>query len=51
VPALAAALRRMHGDPALRARLGEAGRRDVGAYTHEAYAAGFAEALLACGAA
>jgi glycosyltransferase involved in cell wall biosynthesis len=51
VPALTSALRRLHGDPALRARLGEAGRRDVGAYTHEAYAAGFAEALLACGAA
>jgi glycosyltransferase involved in cell wall biosynthesis len=48
---LAAALRRLHDDPALRARLGEAGRRDVAAYTYEAYAAGFAEALLACGAA
>jgi len=48
---LAAALRRLHDDPALCARLGEAGRRDVGAYTYEAYAAGFAEALLACGAA
>jgi len=35
----------------LRARLGEAGRRDVAAYTYDAYAAGFAEALLACGAA
>jgi glycosyltransferase involved in cell wall biosynthesis len=48
---LAAALRRLHDDPALRRRLGEAGRRDVAAYTYEAYAAGFAEALLACGAA
>jgi glycosyltransferase involved in cell wall biosynthesis len=48
---LAAALRRLHGDPALRARLGEAGRRDVAVHTHEAFAAGFAEALLACGAA
>ena len=48
---LAAALRQLHGDPALRDRLGEAGRRDVAAYTYEAYAAGFAEALLACGAA
>jgi glycosyltransferase involved in cell wall biosynthesis len=48
---LAAALRRLHGDPGLRARLGEAGRRDVAAYTYGAYAAGFAEALLACGAA
>jgi glycosyltransferase involved in cell wall biosynthesis len=49
--ALAGALRRLHADPALRARLGEAGRRDVAAYTYDAYAAGFAEALLACGAA
>jgi len=48
---LAAALRRLHDDPALRARLGEAGRRDVAVYTYDAYAAGFAEALLACGAA
>jgi glycosyltransferase involved in cell wall biosynthesis len=48
---LAAALRRLHGDSGLRARLGEAGRRDVAAYTYDAYAAGFAEALLACGAA
>jgi glycosyltransferase involved in cell wall biosynthesis len=48
---LAAALRRLHDDTALRARLGEAGRRDVAAYTYDAYAAGFAEALLACGAA
>jgi glycosyltransferase involved in cell wall biosynthesis len=48
---LAAALRRLHDDPAMRARLGEAGRRDVAAYTYEAYAAGFTEALLACGAA
>lgn len=48
---LAGALRRLHDDPALRSRLGEAGRRDVAAYTYDAYAAGFAEALLACGAA
>jgi hypothetical protein len=48
---LAGALRRLRDDPALRARLGEAGRRDVAAYTYDAYAAGFAEALLACGAA
>jgi glycosyltransferase involved in cell wall biosynthesis len=48
---LAAALGRLHGDPGLRARLGEAGRRDVAAYTHAAFGAGFAEALLACGAA
>jgi glycosyltransferase involved in cell wall biosynthesis len=48
---LAAALTRLNGDPALRQRLGEAGRRDVAPYTYAAYAAGFAEALLACGAA
>jgi glycosyltransferase involved in cell wall biosynthesis len=48
---LAAALRRLHDDRALGACLGEAGRRDVAAYTYEASAAGFAEALLACGAA
>jgi glycosyltransferase involved in cell wall biosynthesis len=48
---LAAALRRLHGDRALCTRLGAAGRRDVAAYTYGAYAAGFAEALLACGAA
>jgi glycosyltransferase involved in cell wall biosynthesis len=48
---LAVALRRLHDDPTLRIRLGDAGRRDVAAYTYDAYAAGFAEALLACGAA
>jgi Glycosyl transferases group 1 len=48
---LAEALRRLHADPPLRERLGEAGRRDVAPYTYDAYAAGFAEALLACGAA
>jgi hypothetical protein len=48
---LAQALRRLHADHALRTRLGEAGRRDVAPYTYAAYAAGFAEALLACGAA
>ncbi len=44
-PALAAALRRLHGDPALRARLGANARRDVGAYTFEAWASGFGTAL------
>jgi glycosyltransferase involved in cell wall biosynthesis len=48
---LANALRLLHSDPALRARLGDAGRRDVAAYTYDAYAAGFAAALLACEAA
>jgi glycosyltransferase involved in cell wall biosynthesis len=45
--ALAGALRRLAGDPSLRTRLGEAGRRDVSAYTHEAWAEGFAGALAA----
>jgi len=48
---LTRALTRLHADRALGQRLGEAGRRDVAAYTYDAYAAGFAEALLACGAA
>jgi glycosyltransferase involved in cell wall biosynthesis len=43
--ALAAALRRLAGDSELRRRLGEAGREDVGAYTHDAWAHGFAAAL------
>ena len=44
--ALAAALRRLHDDPALRAQMGADGARDVAAYTHEAWAEAFAEALL-----
>ncbi len=44
-PALAGALRRLHDDPDLRARLGVHGRRDVAAYTFDAWAAGFAGAL------
>ncbi len=43
--ALAAALKRLHGDAELRLRLGENGRRDVAAYTYDAWAAGFATAL------
>jgi len=43
--ALAAALRRLHGDADLRSRLGDNARRDVAAYTFEAWAAGFATAL------
>jgi glycosyltransferase involved in cell wall biosynthesis len=43
--ALAAALRTLHGDPELRARLGENGARDVAAYTHAAWADAFAKAL------
>ncbi|MEA2142625.1 MAG: hypothetical protein QOI64_1055 [Solirubrobacteraceae bacterium] len=45
VPALAGALRRLHDDPGLRAALGANARRDVAAYTFEAWAAGFAGAL------
>jgi glycosyltransferase involved in cell wall biosynthesis len=43
--ALAAAIRRLHDDPALRERLAEAGSRAVAAYSYEAWAAGFAAAL------
>ena len=47
--ALARAIRRLHDDPPLRARLGEQGRRDVAAYTHEAWAQGISRALAAAG--
>jgi glycosyltransferase involved in cell wall biosynthesis len=43
--ALAGAMARLAGERELRARLGTAGAEDVRAYTHEAWAAGFAEAL------
>jgi glycosyltransferase involved in cell wall biosynthesis len=48
--ALAGALRRLHDDPALRARLGAAGRAAVRAYSHAAWADGMARALAAAGA-
>ena len=49
--ALAAALRRLHGDPELRARLGAAGRAAVArGYSHADWAAGMARALAAAGA-
>jgi glycosyltransferase involved in cell wall biosynthesis len=48
--ALAGAVRRLHDDPALRARLGAAGRAAVAAYTHDAWAGGMARALAAAGA-
>ena len=48
--ALAAALRRMHDDPALRARLGAAAHEAVQAYTHDAWAAGMSSALAGVGA-
>ena len=47
--ALAAALRRLAGESSLRTRLGEAGREDVSAYTHEAWAEGFSHALADVG--
>jgi glycosyltransferase involved in cell wall biosynthesis len=43
--ALAGALRRLHDDPELRARLGANARRDVAPYTFDAWAGGFAAAL------
>jgi glycosyltransferase involved in cell wall biosynthesis len=48
--ALAAALRRMHGEPSLRARLGATAREAVQAYTHDAWAAGVSAALAGAGA-
>jgi glycosyltransferase involved in cell wall biosynthesis len=45
--ALAAALRRMRGDAALRARLGAAARSAVAAYSQAAWAAGIGRALAA----
>jgi glycosyltransferase involved in cell wall biosynthesis len=49
--ALAHAIRRLADDPALRRRLGEAGKADVAAYTHAAWAQGFAQAIAYVGAA
>jgi glycosyltransferase involved in cell wall biosynthesis len=48
--ALAAALRRLHGDAALSARLGAAAREAVRAFSHDAWAAGMSRALAAAGA-
>jgi glycosyltransferase involved in cell wall biosynthesis len=45
VGALARAIGRLSQDTQLRARLGEAGARDVRAYSHAAWAQGFSEAL------
>jgi glycosyltransferase involved in cell wall biosynthesis len=50
VGALARALRRMHDEPELRARLGAAGREAVKAYSHDAWAAGVSKALQSAGA-
>ncbi|HEX4689616.1 MAG TPA: glycosyltransferase family 4 protein [Solirubrobacteraceae bacterium] len=49
VAGLAAALRRLHDDPALRTRLGAAARDAVRAFSHDAWAAGMARALAAAG--
>jgi glycosyltransferase involved in cell wall biosynthesis len=50
VGALARALRRMHDEPELRARLGAAGREAIKAYSHDAWAAGVSKALQSVGA-
>jgi len=47
--ALAHAMVRLAGDAGLRARLGAAGARDVSAYTHDAWAEGFSDALATVG--
>jgi glycosyltransferase involved in cell wall biosynthesis len=47
---LSEALVRLAGDPKLRRRLGDAGARDVAAYDHDAWAAGFSAALASVGA-
>jgi glycosyltransferase involved in cell wall biosynthesis len=46
---LARAIARLAGDPALRARLGEQAAKDVRAYSHDAWARGFGEALASLG--
>lgn len=51
VEATAAAIRRLHDDPALRATLGAHARIDVAPYTYAAWAQGFSRALTAAGAA
>jgi glycosyltransferase involved in cell wall biosynthesis len=48
--ALAGAMGRLLQDLPLRARLGEAGARDVRAYTYDAWARGFSSALASVGA-
>jgi glycosyltransferase involved in cell wall biosynthesis len=47
---LAAAMVRLGTDAPLRRTLGQAGARDVAAYTHEAWASGFSSALHSVGA-
>ncbi len=45
--ALAAALRRLHEEPATRRRLGTQARRDAAAFSFEAWADGMTEAIHA----
>jgi glycosyltransferase involved in cell wall biosynthesis len=47
--ALAGAMERLARDDDLAAQLGKAGARDVAAYTHDAWAQGFSEALASLG--
>ena len=47
--ALAEAITRLAGDAALRERLGHTGAREVAAYSHDAWAEGFARALASLG--
>jgi glycosyltransferase involved in cell wall biosynthesis len=47
--ALTAAIRRLAGDPPMRARLGRAAAQGVRAFSHDAWARGFSAALLTLG--
>jgi hypothetical protein len=47
--ALAGALARLSADAELRVRLGRAGAQDVRAYSYEAWAEGFSQALSSLG--
>ncbi len=47
--ALARAMKRLASEPQLRARMGEAGARDVLAFDHDAWARGFSDALRSLG--
>ncbi len=47
--ALGDAIERLAGDPQLRKRLGEAGAKDVLAFSHDAWAEGFSRALASLG--
>ena len=49
VAATAAAIRRLHDDPALRGTLGAQAREDVAPYTYQAWAEGFSRAFATAG--